>query len=239
MTSTTTPPSVPASGNALVDETASRIRALIMSGEIPIGAQLRQAELAQSFGVSRTPVREALRQLQVGGLIEVVPNRGAVVRVPAPWEVREAYEVRAELEALAAERAVSRVTDDEIAQLRVVNDEMYQRSLAQAEGRDGLPAQGGENDRFHTLIYTASANLRLTRAINEINETFPRNVSALVLQNDPRHRDENYREHGRIVEALANGDTAAARAEMRAHVISAGEQIAHWYERRSSTVFTG
>ena len=83
---------------ARVDEIAAKIRARIMSGDIPIGAQLRQAELASDFGVSRTPVREALRQLQTGGLIDVVPNRGAVVRVPAPWEVREAYEVRAELD---------------------------------------------------------------------------------------------------------------------------------------------
>ena len=90
---------------------------------------------------------------------------------------------------------------------------------------------------------SSSSNSSFTESedvpINEINETFPRNVSALVLQNDPRHRDENYREHARIVDALANGDTETARAEMRAHVISAGEQIAHWYERRSSTVFTG
>jgi DNA-binding GntR family transcriptional regulator len=95
-------------GNALVDDLATRIRSQIMSGEIPIGAQLRQAALATTFGVSCTPVREALRQLQNGGLIEVLPNRGAVVRVPAPWEVREAYEVRAELEALAATRVPHR-----------------------------------------------------------------------------------------------------------------------------------
>ncbi|CAN5190712.1 GntR family transcriptional regulator [soil metagenome] len=227
-------------GNALVDQTAGRIRAMIMSGEIPIGAQLRQAELAQSFGISRTPVREALRQLQVGGLIEVVPNRGAIVRVPAPWEVREAYEVRAELEALAAERAVSRVTKETLARMREVNDEMYARSLAIAENHDApAAAQGGENDVFHTLIYTTSGNRRLTKAINEINETFPRNVSALVLLDDARHRDENFREHARIVDALENGDAVQARAHMRAHVLSAGDQIAHWYETRSSTVFTG
>lgn len=226
-------------GNALVDETAARIRALIMSGEIPIGAQLRQAELATQFGVSRTPVREALRQLQVGGLIEVLPNRGAVVRVPAPWEVREAYEVRAELEALATERAVSRIDALTLERLRATNTEMYERSIAAAAVEAAVPTIGGENDLFHTLIYTASANRRLTKAINEINETFPRNVSALVLHDDPRHRDENFREHERIVDALASGDTERARAEMRAHVISAGEQIASWYERRSSTVFVG
>lgn len=120
-------------GHALVDDIAARIRERIMSGDIPIGAQLRQAELANDFGVSRTPVREALRQLQTGGLIDVVPNRGAVVRVPAPWEVRQAYEVRAELEALAAARAVTRISRGEIEKLRESNQAMFDRSVAESE----------------------------------------------------------------------------------------------------------
>lgn len=223
------------SGDALVDNLAAQIRARIMSGEIPIGAQLRQAALATDFGVSRTPIREALRQLQNGGLIEVQPNRGAVVRVPVPWEVREAYEVRAELEALAATRAVSRVSADTIAALRAANKAMYEHSL---EG-PSAPPMGAGNDAFHTLIYEASGNSHLARAIFEINERFPRNVSALVLADDPRHRDENFREHERIVDALEAGDAEAARDQMRAHVLSAGEHLAHWYERRSSTVFHG
>ncbi|GLY17619.1 GntR family transcriptional regulator [Kineosporia rhizophila] len=226
-------------GNALVDDVAARIRERIMSGQIPIGAQLRQAELASDFGVSRTPVREALRQLQSGGLIEVLPNRGAVVRVPAPWEVREAYEVRAELEALAATRAVSRITEAELAELRQANQEMYDHSSALSRGEE--PASSGRpaNDVFHTLILSIAANARLAKAVNDINETFPRNVSAQLIVNDARHRDENFREHERIVAALAEGDLATAGREMREHVIKAGEHLAHWYERRSSTVFRG
>jgi DNA-binding GntR family transcriptional regulator len=226
------------SGNALVDDLAAQIRARIMSGEIPIGSQLRQAALATTFGVSRTPVREALRQLQNGGLIEVQPNRGAVVRVPVPWEVREAYEVRAELEALAARRTVSRAAKQTLVELRAANQLMYSNSLAAAEAAQPLPAGGG-NDAFHTIIYEASGNSHLAKAIFEINERFPRNVSALVLADDPRHRDENFQEHERIVDALEAGDVTTAQDEMRAHVLNAGEHLAHWYERRSSTVFHG
>lgn len=211
-----------------------------MSGDIPIGAQLRQAELASDFGVSRTPVREALRQLQSGGLIEVLPNRGAVVRVPAPWEVREAYEVRAELESLAARRAVSRITQEELAQLAAANQEMLDHSIAMSAGEaDASVVSRQGNDVFHTLIISAAGNARLARAISDINETFPRNVSAGLLVNDARHRDENFREHSRIIEALTAGDGDTAAAGMREHVIKAGEQLAHWYERRSSTVFRG
>ncbi|MCU1406358.1 MAG: GntR family transcriptional regulator [Glaciihabitans sp.] len=229
-------------GNALVDDLAARIREKIMSGEIPIGAPLRQAELAEAFGISRTPVREALRQLQSGGLIEVVPNRGAVVRVPVPWEVREVYEIRAELEALAARRSVERLDPPKIAELRAVNDRMYQRSLAAAAaGTTGSPFANndGSNDAFHTLVYEASGNTRLARMLAEINDAFPRNVSALVLIDNPRHRDENFAEHRELVDALEAGDADKAANIMRSHVLSAGNHLAHWYERRSSTVFTG
>jgi DNA-binding GntR family transcriptional regulator len=225
-------------GNALVDDLAARIRARIMSGEIPIGAPLRQAELAAQFGISRTPVREALRQLQSGGLIEVVPNRGAVVRVPAPWEVREAYEVRAELESLAARRAVDRLDDSAITELRAANTAMYEHSVAVAAGTaTGL--DGSENDQFHGLIYHASGNSRLSRMLTEINDAFPRNVSALVLRDYTRYRDENFREHEEIVDALAAGDRDRSAALMREHVLRSGEHLAQWYERRSSTVFRG
>jgi len=219
--------------NALVDDTAAAIRARIMSGEIPIGAQLRQAELAKTLGVSRTPVREALRQLQTGGLIEVVPHRGAVVRVPAPWDVRETYEVRAELEGLACERAVPRFTRDGLDELRAANEELRPGSIRP----DGSSTQA--NDRFHTLIHVVAGNERLAKVIKEINEAFPRNVSALVLQDNPRHREDNFHEHERIMAALDAEDAELARQEMRAHVISAGEQLARWYERRSATVFRG
>ncbi|MFF3707252.1 GntR family transcriptional regulator [Streptomyces phaeochromogenes] len=247
-------------GKALVDDTAAAIRTRILSGEIPIGAQLRQVELAEMLGVSRTPVREALRQLQAGGLIEVLPNRGAVVRVPAPWEVREAYEIRAELEGLACVRAVHAVTPDVLRELREANETVRAVSRGVRDvSRDvrdisGGPAPGvgsppatspsaspstSANDCFHTLIHTVAGNRRLARAIKDVNEAFPRNVSALVLQDNPRHREDNIREHERIVEALAAEDAERARSEMKAHVISAGEQLARWYEQRSATVFRG
>lgn len=212
-----------------------------MSGEIPIGSQLRQAELANDFGVSRTPIREALRQLQTGRLIDVVPNRGAIVRVPSPWEVREAYQVRAELEALAASLSVHSISKAEIARLRDANQGMYDHSLAKSQMSESDAAQvsRSENDIFHGALAELSGNTRLARSIAEINATFPRNVSAQILVNDSRRREENFEEHERILAALERGDGEAARSEMRAHVLAAGELLARWYERRSSSVFTG
>jgi DNA-binding GntR family transcriptional regulator len=228
---------LPRTSNALVDETAAAIRERIMSGEIPIGAQLRQNDLAAALGVSRTPVREALRQLQAGGLIEVLPRRGAVVRVPAPWEVREAYEVRAELEGLACERAVGQISAEQLDELRRTND-VVRAGDAIPEGAAASPTTAA-NDRFHTLIHEIAGNDRLARTIRDINDAFPRNVSALVLQDNPRLRTNNIAQHEGVVEALAANDPGLARRVMRDHVLAAGEALARWYERRSQTVFRG
>jgi len=84
--------------STLVDEVAQKIQSRIMAGSIPIGSWLRQESLATEFGVSRTPIREALRKLQASGVIEFVPNRGALVRGPTVRDIREAYEIRVHLE---------------------------------------------------------------------------------------------------------------------------------------------
>lgn len=228
--------------SALVDDLAEQIRQRITAGEFPIGMQLRQAALANEFKVSRTPVREALRKLQAGGLITVTPHRGAVVRVPAPWEVRDAYEVRAELEGLAAERAATRIGPTDIAKLERANDTM--RKGAQ---RATKPKQSGgrpqpttaANDTFHMVILEAARNERLAQVIQQINESFPRNVLAQVLVDDPGLRTVNVDEHDAIIQALRDRDGAAARAAMREHVQTAGNHLARWYEQRSTTVFRG
>lgn len=228
--------------SALVDELAERIRQRITAGEFPIGMQLRQAALANEFKVSRTPVREALRKLQAGGLITVTPHRGAVVRVPAPWEVRDAYEVRAELEGLAAERAATRIGPNDIAKLERANDTM--RKGAQRASRP-KPSGGkvapttAANDTFHMVILESAGNERLATTIQQINESFPRNVLAQVLVDDPGLRAVNVAEHDAIIQALRDRDGAAARAAMREHVLTAGNHLARWYEQRSTTVFRG
>lgn len=222
----------PEADESLVDEIAANIRARIMNGEFAIGTPLRQAALAEEFGVSRTPIREALRQLQNGGLIEVLPNRGAVIRVPTPWEVREAYEVRAELEGMAARRAAERITRTQLRTLSESNG-VLRRALDEA----GSPDTQAANDSFHTIICAAAGNEWLTAMVARINESFPRNVSSLALAGNERHRQENVAEHDEIIAAFEAGDATRARDAMHAHIMSAGEYLAAWYERRSRTVF--
>ncbi len=229
----------------MVDDLTARIRERILSGDLPIGAPLRQADLAAGFGVSRMPVREALRRLQSSGLIEVFPHRGAVVRAPAPWEVRETYEVRAELEALAARRAVPRISPAQVAELRRINDDMRRRTADRdaADGGGAVDAAPEQRHRgsetFHNLIAACAGNERLSRTIDELHAAYPRNLLVRMLVEDPRYCTENFAEHDRIVDALAAGDAETAGTRMRGHVLRAGEQLARWFERRSSTVFRG
>ncbi|WP_084100138.1 GntR family transcriptional regulator [Demequina sp. NBRC 110051] len=228
--------------SALVDDLARNIRDLIVSGEIAAGTPLRQADLAERFGTSRTPVREALRQLQAGGLIEIYPHRGAVVRIPTPWEVREAYEVRAELEALAARRAATRLSSDDIDRMREHNDKLFE--LTRAAARDGAePSRSQILDEanehaLHPTILAAADNARLQSVLDGVQASLPKNVPGLLLLENASHREENHREHTRIIDALATHDADEAGRLMRDHVIAAGEQVARWYERRSSSLMT-
>ena len=105
---------------ALVDKLAATLQARMISGELVSGTRLRQEALAEEFGVSRTPVREALRKLQASGLVEVQPHRGALVRAPSAREIRDAYEVRAELEGLAAQLAAERIHHEQLDALHEV-----------------------------------------------------------------------------------------------------------------------
>jgi len=211
----------------LVDRLAGEIRERILTGAIPVGAQLRQADLAADFGVSRTPIREALRQLQAGGLVEVVPNRGAVVRIPTPWEVRHAYEVRAELEGLAAAKAAERMGRRELAAIRAANEVLRKQLTSDA---DDATARRAANDTFHTTLLDLSDNPWLTAMTERINQSFPRYVSSVSLAGDDRMREANIDQHEEIIDAVARRDPQAARAAMHRHVSSSGEQLARWYE---------
>jgi DNA-binding GntR family transcriptional regulator len=224
----------------LVDRLASAIQARILSGEIPSHSRLRQASLAAEFGVSRTPVREALRKLQSTGVVVLEPHRGAVVRGTTPREVREAYLVRAELEGLAAELATAHVTDEELARLHEAQD-LFRRSIeAEIERRRSGEAPepwSAENDwerannLFHEVIQRAAGNRQLLAAIAHLHRSFPRHLTWTALSRSSHLLGENVEQHNRILAALERRDPPDARAEMAGHVRSAGELVAVLLER--------
>jgi DNA-binding GntR family transcriptional regulator len=237
----------------LVEEMVQALEADIATGVIPVNSWLRQESLASEFDVSRTPVREALRVLQERGMVEVVPNRGALVKGPTSRDLREAYVVRAELEGFAAELAARWIRDDELRRLREA-EELFQRSVdafvndpESPEGHadplahpsddpDGYPDQASwmqANDLFHRSVQHGAGNARLQRAIEDLHRSFPRNLTWTALSGDSRLLTDNVAEHRRICTAIEERDPEAARELMSEHVTRAGELVVMWFERQA------
>jgi DNA-binding GntR family transcriptional regulator len=223
---------------AVVEQLVHKLEAAIMSGEIPVNSWLRQESVAAEYKVSRTPLREALRVLQANGMVEVVPNRGALVRGPTPRDIREAYVVRAELEGFAAELAARFIRDDELRQLQEA-EELFERlveeflSVQAAEGPSPQEASWMQaNDRFHLAVQRGAGNLRLQAAIENLHRSFPRNLTWSALSGDSRLLADNVREHRGIRTAIEERDAVTARTSMTEHVQRSGELIVMWFERQ-------
>lgn len=226
---------------ALVDKLAAELQGRVLDGDFPPGTRLRQEALAVEFGVSRTPIREALRKLQASGLIELRPNRGALVHGLTPREIRDAYAVRAELEGLAAEAAAQQINQEEIerlhraqTQFRDALERMRERTRnrrRRLSERD-IETWGRANDEFHQVIQEAAANDVLVATLTHLHRSFPRGLSRLVLRESTSLLDANVVEHETILTAIERSDAAAARSLMQEHVRRAGALVTLRFEER-------
>ncbi|WJR78917.1 GntR family transcriptional regulator [Bradyrhizobium sp. NP1] len=183
----------------------------IVRGTLPPGAPLDETEIARRFSVSRTPVREALRQLAASGLVEARAHRGAVVARPTLERLTEMFEAMAELEALCAGLAAERMSPIERRRLEAVHEEL--RMLSHA----GNPERFHEvNERFHSAIYAGARNgyiAEMTLATRVRVQPFRRaqfrNLGRLA---------KSHAEHDRVVVAILRGDRLGAAGAMRAHI---------------------
>lgn len=188
-------------------------------------------------------MREALRKLQATGIVELLPHRGAVVRGPSAREIREAYEVRAELEGLAAELATRRISDRDLRRLREA-EELFRRSVttlvARRRRRSMQPRWEDEsawvraNDLFHQAILDAAGNGRLSVTIADLHRSFPRDLTWSALAGNSRLLEENVGQHGSILEAVERHDPAEARRRMVEHVRRAGELVTLHFEQAAA-----
>jgi DNA-binding GntR family transcriptional regulator len=229
---------------ALVDKLAAQLQARVLDGDLPPGTRLRQEALADEFGVSRTPIREALRKLQASGLVELRPNRGALVRGLTPREIRDAYAVRAELEGLAAEVATRRIQQEQIERLHRAQAQ-FRESLSRMRNgtRNGrrrlsekdIEVWGNANDEFHQVIQDAAGNDVLVATLRHLHRSFPRGLSRLVLRESTSLLEANVAEHEAVLDAIERNDSASARTLMQQHVIRAGALVTLRFEERTTT----
>jgi DNA-binding GntR family transcriptional regulator len=231
--------STPPSAEELVGSLADRISAKIFAGEYPPGSRLRQEALAEAFSVSRTPIREALRQLEVKGVVRHDANQGAMVLAPDARDIREAYQVRAELEGLAISLAVEWITDEQLERMRDAQARFAEtvekltiaarKSNAKAQLK-GVPSWVESNDEFHGVVTEASGNRRLRQMIRDLHLGFTRNIMMSALAMDGRRMRENVAQHEAVLAAIERRDAAAARAAMTHHILRSGELVVRWLE---------
>jgi DNA-binding GntR family transcriptional regulator len=213
---------------SLADEIAFRLQAAILAGDYPPGTHLLQDEMCQRFGVSRTPVREALRKLQAKHLVVLVPNKGATVRVPGRNELINVYSVRAELEGYACELACANVSDELLSVLDRAQDRvteavvLYEQDGGAGPGAVSLDMQVAlGNSEFHGAIAQAAGNERLRSIIVDLQGFFPKDYVWRAMTSADELRTLNLEEHDRIRQAFARGDAVRARKEMRSHILHA------------------
>jgi len=200
------------------DEIAGELEQLIFKGRFKDGDRLDEIRLADRFGVSRTPIREALQKLAVSGLVEHAPRRGVFVRQPGPMELVEMFEVMAEIEAICARFAASRITDAALAELHAAN----RRCMAAIDAGDS-DGYYTENEAFHHIIYAQSGNSFLEAEAARLHRRLqPFRRVQLRLRG---RMAQSMAEHQQVLAALEAAEPEAAANALRAHVAVQGEKF--------------
>lgn len=202
----------------LSEKLRESIEEAIATGVMQPGAHLDEVELAARFGVSRTPIREAISLLAGEGLVEIRPRKGAVVASPSPQRLLEMFEVMAELEGLCARLAARRASDADLEAVRVAHEAC--RHSAQQQDADGYFYA---NERFHLAIYQAARNQFLLEQATVLQRRLrPYRRLQLRFRNRLQH---SFEEHERVLSALQAGRAADAAEAMRGHVAVQGERF--------------
>jgi len=196
---------------ALHDQVAARLRTMLVEGRIAPGAKLNERELCEQLRVSRTPLREAIKLLAAEGLVDLLPNRGAVAVKLTEADVQNTFELLATLEGMSGELAAQRITDAELQAIRALHFEM----MAAFTRRD-LSAYYRLNAQIHAAINAAAKNPVLTRTYTQTNAR----LQALRFRSnfDERKWKRAVKEHSQMIDALAAHDAPALRQLLITHL---------------------
>ena len=183
----------------LRDVVFNTLRQAILKGELKPGERLMEIQLANKLGVSRTPIREAIRKLELEGLVLMIPRRGAEVAEITEKNMKDVLEVRKALEELAAELACERISEEEIEELKVAAKEFEQTLQTQ-----DVTKIAEADVKFHDVMYNATDNQRLIILLNNFREQMYRfRVEYLKLE---QYHSQLIEEHDKIIHMLENRD---------------------------------
>ncbi|MBS7526574.1 GntR family transcriptional regulator [Fusibacter paucivorans] len=197
------------------------LRNAILSGELKPGERLMEVTIADQLGVSRTPVREAIRKLEKENFVIMIPRKGAYVADLTKKDILEVLEIRKELEGFAAALAAERMNDTEREKLgRVIED--FNDGMINMDKKRMIDC----DNEFHSLIFYASKNQRLINIIFDLHDQFQR--FRLVYFNEFNNFHEIQMSHGRIFEALLLNDPKMARKEAEEHVENIRALVNRW-----------
>lgn len=195
-----------------------KIREDILNGRYKVNEELREVAIGEEMGVSRTPVREAFRQLELEGLIQIVPNKGAYVMGITAKDVKDIYMMRSLLEGLCARWAAENISDD---QMQEMEENIF---LSEFHASKGHAEQMAELDnRFHEILYEASGSKMLEHALKDYHQYVQR-LRKRTLSTQNRSIASNA-EHRAIMEAIKAGESEKAEKLANQHMINAYENM--------------
>lgn len=195
----------------LRDVVFNTLRQAILHGELKPGERLMEIKLAKRLGVSRTPIREAIRMLELEGLVVMIPRRGAAVAQITKQDLEDVLEVRCSLEELAVELACTRMTGIELQKLHKVIEE-----FEHACNTNDVTALAEKDVAFHDIIFEATGNRRLIQLLNNLREQMYR--YRLEYLKDESSHDKLLLEHKTIENDIKNHDIESARQHIKEHI---------------------
>uniref|UniRef100_A0A7C5V5U8 GntR family transcriptional regulator n=1 Tax=Caldicellulosiruptor owensensis TaxID=55205 RepID=A0A7C5V5U8_9FIRM len=189
-----------------------KLRDMIVNGDLRPGERLMEIKLAEMLGVSRTPIREAIRKLELEGLVVMLPRKGAYVADISKKEIMDVLEIRAALDKLAAGLAAQRMTKSEKEQLKKVF-----ASFEKNFKSGNIEGMINDDIRLHDLIYLGAKNEKLQHIINNLREQITR-FRIIYLKEIYRKSENLLKEHKEIVEAIISGDVEKAQKIAEEHI---------------------
>jgi DNA-binding GntR family transcriptional regulator len=191
------------------------LRGAIIAGRFAPDEKVNERQLAEQFGVSTTPIKEALRQLEAEGLVEALPRRGVIIRFNMSW-AEEMILARAALESMIGHLAAKRISAEAAGALKATV--MLMDAATSSGNADELIVL---NETFHDQIHKASRCQYLARLI-ERQQFYDASIRR-IIHSDPAEREKALREHAAIAAAIVEGDVDGAEKQMRDHVVRSGE----------------